>query len=438
LPEINFVNLCATIFFVRPSFSNQYKLVMKHVILPVSAILLMFAAGCEKTGTNHSGDMMITKNTEQLVRSDNEFGIELFKKVVNNNPSDKNVIISPVSAALALAMTYNGADGSTKDAMGFTLGKEGMEVSEINRFYKDLMEGLQSVDPEVTLDIANSIWYRNGFYVLPDFIQTNNSYFDAQVQALDFSSSSALETINGWVSDNTNEKITEILDEIPENAVMYLINAVYFLGTWKHEFEENSTTLQYFFPADKDPARVGMMKLEDTIRYLQQEIFDAIELPYGNGHYAMIVMLPDRNYTTSDIIEQLTTENWSHWIESFTEEVVVVNLPRFKFEFGEKLNDELTDMGMGVAFSPDQADFTKINPDGNLYISMVRQKAYVDVNEKGTEAAAITVVEILLTSAGPDGKIHFTANRPFLFAIMEKESKSIIFIGKVALPEYEL
>jgi serine protease inhibitor len=165
---------------------------MKHVILPVSAILLMFAAGCEKTGTNHSGDMMITKNTEQLVRSDNEFGIELFKKVVNNNPSDKNVIISPVSAALALAMTYNGADGSTKDAMGFTLGKEGMEVSEINRFYKDLMEGLQSVDPEVTLDIANSIWYRNGFYVLPDFIQTNNSYFDAQVQALDFSSSSAL------------------------------------------------------------------------------------------------------------------------------------------------------------------------------------------------------------------------------------------------------
>jgi serine protease inhibitor len=180
------------------------------------------------------------------------------------------------------------------------------------------------------------------------------------------------------------------------------------------------------------------MKLEDTNRYLQQEIVDAIELPFGNGHYAMIVMLPDRNYTTSDIIEQLTTENWSHWIESFTEEVVVVNLPRFKFEFGEKLNDELTDMGMGVAFSPDQADFTKISPDGNLYISMVRQKAYVDVNEKGTEAAAITVVEILLTSAGPDGKIHFTANRPFLFAIMEKESKSIIFIGKVALPEYDL
>jgi len=415
---------------------------MQNKIIPITVILFVLNIGCEKTGIDDNKDLVITKNTEQLVESDNEFGIELFKKVVNGYPADKNVFISPVSAALALAMTYNGANGTTKEAMELTLKKEGMEISEINQSYKDLIEGLQSVDPKVTLDIANSIWYRNGFNVLQDFIQTNSNYFNAQVQPLDFNSPEALETINGWVSDKTNDKITEILNKIPADAMMYLINAVYFYGTWKFEFDESKTAERDFYSdlyqEDQIPVKVDMMMLEAEINYLQHDDFSAVELPYGNNHYSMIIMLPDNNKSVSEVIDQLSPDNWNNWIESFTEKEVVVSLPKFKFEFEEELNDELTDMGMGVAFSEYEADFTKINPAGNLYISMVKQKAYVDVNEKGTEAAAVTVVEISLTSVGEDGKTHFYVDRPFLFVIMEKQSKSIVFIGKVALPEYSL
>ncbi|OFY65692.1 MAG: hypothetical protein A2Y71_04975 [Bacteroidetes bacterium RBG_13_42_15] len=410
----------------------------KSIILTV--ILFTLALRCEKTGDNMNRNLVITKNTEELIKADNEFGIDLFKKVVNHYPSDSNVFISPVSAAFALAMTYNGADGTTKKAMELTLKKEGMEVEEINQCYKDLIGGLRSVDPKVTLNIANSIWYRDGFYVLPEFIQTNSDYFNAQVQSLDFGSPSALQTINGWVSDKTNDKITEILNEIPADAVMYLINAIYFYGTWKYEFDEKNTTEKDFYgdcyQEDRIPVKVDMMMLEASINYLHHEIFDAIELPYGNGNYAMMVLLPDPEKTTSDLIEQLGSDNWNSWIESFEEKEVVVSLPKFRFDFEDKLNDELTDMGMGIAFSPGGADFTKINPDGNLFISMVKQKAYVDVNEKGTEAAAVTVVEIELTSVGEDNRIHFYVDRPFLFVIMEKQSKSIIFIGRVAKPEY--
>lgn len=178
------------------------------------------------------------------------------------------------------------------------------------------------------------------------------------------------------------------------------------------------------------------MSLEDIINYLHQEVFDAIELLYGNEHYSMIVMLPGQDRSTSDMINQLNTDNWNTWIESFTEHNVIVRLPKFRFEFEDTLNDELKETGMGIAFSPFEADFTKINPGGNLYIPMVKQKAYVDVNEKGTEAAAVTVVQIDLTSVGEDNKIHFYVDKPFLFVIMEKQSKSIIFIGRVAKPEY--
>ncbi len=180
-----------------------------------------------------------------------------------------------------------------------------------------------------------------------------------------------------------------------------------------------------------------MMMQDAELNYMSNNDFSAVELPYGSEHYSMVVLLPSQTNTTEEIISQLNPDNWKVWNESFTKKEVVVSLPKFKFEFEDSLNNVLSAMGMGIAFSPVEADFTKINPQGNLYISMVKQKAYVDVNEKGTEAAAVTVVEISYTSAGGDGKIYFTANKPFIFVIMEKESKSIIFIGRVALPSYD-
>ncbi|MBN2612526.1 MAG: serpin family protein [Bacteroidales bacterium] len=409
---------------------------MKNNIIIIAILMLVFAYACEKTEDAPVQEIKLTKSTRDLIKADNEFGLELFTNVVNSFPEDENVFISPVSAALALAMTYNGAAGTTKEAMEAALKKSGMETAAINQSYQDLMDGLKSIDPKVTLDIANSIWYRQGFYVTPGFLETNQDYYDAEVRPLDFGNPSAIETINNWVSDKTNDKINEIIKVIPPYAIMYLINAVYFYGTWKYEFKAEDTSEEDFYVSGNQSVRVDMMKLEAGINYMYNDTFSAIELPYGNGHYSMIVMLPGNQHTTTDIIARLTTDNWATWMGSFSQREIVVNLPKFKFEFEDSLNNALKNMGMSVAFSPSEADFTNINPEGNLYISMVKQKAYIDVNEKGTEAAAVTVVEVGYTSAG-DGKTHFVVNKPFLFAIVEKDTGSIIFIGRVAQPEYE-
>ncbi len=410
---------------------------MKQLGLIISTILIVSFSGCEKTADQVDRKINITKSTEELISSDNAFGMELFKKVIAGLPEDENIMISPVSAALALAMTYNGANGATKDSMETALMKTGMATADINQSYKDLMAGLKSIDPKVTFNIANSIWYRQNFDVLPEFIQTNQNYFNAEVQGLDFTNPQSLETINNWVAEKTNDKITEILNNIPASAIMYLINAVYFYGSWKFEFDASKTTEKDFYIPNQNSIKVDMMMQDAELNYMSNNDFSAVELPYGSEHYSMVVLLPSQTNTTEEIISQLNPDNWKVWNESFTKKEVVVSLPKFKFEFEDSLNNVLSAMGMGIAFSPVEADFTKINPQGNLYISMVKQKAYVDVNEKGTEAAAVTVVEISYTSAGGDGKIYFTANKPFIFVIMEKESKSIIFIGRVALPSYD-
>lgn len=397
-------------------------------------ITIIFLSCEDKKEEIKGKDINISKTTEQIVQSDNEFGIDLFKRVNNSYPTDKNVFISPASAAFALAMTYNGANGETKEAMEVTLKKEGLDIDEINQSYKELMEGLKSADPKVTLNIANSIWYRNDFDVLPTFVQVNQNFFNAEVNSLDFSSPSTIDRINGWVSEKTNQKIKEIIDDINANSVMFLINAIYFNGTWKVEFKESDTKPWDFTPETGSPFKVDMMAVTDTFNYYSNNTFSAVDLPYGNDHYSMVVLLPSNQKTVDDIIAELTPENWNLWISSFKKKEVTVRLPKFKFEFEDILNNELVDMGMGVAFS-DFADFTKINPGGGLQISMVKQKAFVDVNEKGTEAAAVTVVEIVFTSIGEDNA-YFTADHPFLFVIMEKQTKSIVFIGRVAQPSY--
>ncbi|NJK85015.1 MAG: hypothetical protein HC906_02585 [Bacteroidales bacterium] len=280
-----------------------------------------------------------------------------------------------------MAMTYNGSNGDTRTAMENTLKKSGLTIEEINMAYKELMQGLTSVDPKVILNIANSIWYREDFYVLPDFLQINTDYFESEVNALDFSNPASIDIINDWVSQKTNNKIETIIDQIPSEAVMYLINAIYFNGIWKYEFKKEDTHLQEFFPEGVASYQTPMMHLTDSVNFFSNDLFSSIELPYGNGHYSMFFYLPKSGKTVDDVVSSLSPETWSDWLNSYTKEKVSVSIPKFKFEFEDTLNNELTSMGMGIAFTG-QADFSKINPEYDLYISMVKQKAYVDVNEK--------------------------------------------------------
>jgi len=347
-------------------------------------------------------------------------------------------MISPLSVSLALAMTYNGADGDTKEAMEKTLELNGLTVDEINENYKILIDALASVDPKVLMNIANSIWYEQIFEVEQDFINVNQNYFYAEVSPLDFTNPDAVTTINNWVADKTNDKITEIINEIPPLAVMYLINAIYFKGIWKYEFDESDTEEKSFYLSDGTTKDVPMMVQEASFNFFSNDIMQAVEMPYGAGNYSMIILLPQYSKTPDDIIGQLTNENWNSWLSEFYEaEKVQIHLPKFKFEYKNLLNDELINMDMGIAFSG-SADFSKINPFEQLFISRVIHKSFIEVNEEGTEAAAVTAVEISLTSSGGgEGAIFFHVNQPFIFAIKEKYTNTIVFMGRVMEPKYE-
>jgi len=214
---------------------------------------------------------------------------------------------------------------------------------------------------------------------------------------------------------------------------MYLINAIYFKGMWKYEFDPEATGKQPFYLKNGNTEMVDMMELECDLMFMSNDLFSAVQLPYGDGAFCMTILLPHSQFTTDDIAEELTNQNWNTWMNSFSEISVTVKLPKFKFEFSRLLNDDLIDMGMGIAFDKNDADFSGINPDEQLYISRVLHKTFIDVNEEGTEAAAVTAVEISLTSAGP----FFVVDRPFIFTIQENSSGTILFMGKVNKPEYQ-
>ncbi len=403
------------------------------ILLPLTVLLFAYACEVKDDSSDDSGIKM-TKNTEDLIKSDNEFGIGLFRELLACQDNDSNIIFSPFSVSMALAMTYNGADGTTKEAMEATMKKEGLTIEEINDIYKNLMNGLKSVDPKVVLEIANSIWYRDDFSVEQDFINTNMNYYDAGVTSLDFTSPTAKDIINDWVALKTHDKIDEIIKIISPQAVMYLINAIYFNGIWKYEFDEEETRDNDFYLSGGSIIQVPTMLIEGNFNYQENNIFSSVELQYGAGDYSMLILLPNEGKSTSDIVDNLTSENWEIWLENYTEQEKIIRLPKFKFEFEDSLNTPLKNMGMDIAFSPSEADFSKIIPDVGLFISMVKQKAFIDVNEQGTEAAAVTVVEISFTSE-PVGK-YFTVNKPFLFVIKEKKTKAILFIGRVMKPLY--
>jgi serine protease inhibitor len=408
---------------------------MKNKILSL-LVLIALVAACEKQdNTGERKTINVSKTTEQVIAADNLFGFNLFQRVLANDTITGNIFISPTSVALALAMTYNGADGETKSAMEETLRKQGLTTEQLNQSYKELMDALLSVDPKVLLEIANSIWYRNDVEVLPEFISVNQTYYNAEVNAIVFNDE-AKDIINGWVAEKTHDKITEIIDNIPEDAIMYLINAIYFKGIWRSEFDEEKTEELPFYLSDGSVIQAPTMQQQDTFRYYRNELMSAVELPYGQGNFNMVILLPNTGKTTGDIVSSLTVDNWNSWMQGFSDKEVVIHLPRLKFEYYKLLNDDLTDMGMGIAFSAD-ADFSKIDPTRDLMISRVIHKTFVEVNEEGTEAAAVTVVEITETSfepGGDDGPVYFYVDRPFLFLIRENDTGAILFIGRVTNP----
>ena len=337
-------------------------------------------------------------------------------------------------------MAYNGADADTKTEMEQTLKLNELSTEQINNSYKMLLAALQSLDDDVVFEIANAIFYADGFSVKPEFISINKNIYAAEVNKLNFSHPSAVSTINDWVSEKTHEKIPTIIDKLSPEDRMVLLNAIYFNGNWSNRFDEDGTKLRSFRKNDGSMIEIPLMSKEDKLEYTTNTLFSAVKLPYGNGQYNMVVFLPANDKNSQNVIDELGSTNWKKWNNEFEiHEHVLVTMPRFKYAFESSLNEVLSKMGMEKAFKPFLADFSKISDD-DIYISSARHKSFIDVNETGTEAAAVTSITFTTTSAGPGDlveKIYFTVDRPFVFAITEKDTEAILFIGEVQNPEYE-
>lgn len=404
------------------------------LIIKIASIILFLSVfpSCKKDPTILKfKEIELNTVGKQLVKSDNSFGFELMKIVTENQT--ENTMVSPLSVSLVLSMTYNGADTETKTAMENTLRLKGLTTDEINTNNKYLSEALISVDSRIEFSIANSIWYRNEFPVLTEFISTNKEYYNAEVSALDFSNPASKNIINNWVANNTNDKITNIVDNISSDIVMYLINAIYFKGIWKYQFDKSKNIKKAFRYTDGSKNDVEMMQQEADLKTLWNEDFYLVELPYGQGNFVIDLFLPNDEKNVSDIISNLNSENWNMWMNAIGEpHKTTIILPPFKFEYEKSLNEILISMGLGIAFDPNNADFSKINTNKQLFISEVKHKTFIELNEEGTEAAAVTSVSVGVTSVGPGGEIIF--DKPFLFAIREVSTGVILFLGIVESP----
>ena len=378
-----------------------------------------------------AGDDLDTR----LVTANTKFGFKLFAQVAEQD-AGKNIFISPASVGLALAMTYNGAAGETKQGMERALDIQGMNHLELNQAYLQLRTALESADPKVQLSIANSLWGRKGVEFNPSFIQRNKQYYGAEITALDFNDPGAAGTINSWVSDKTKGKIDKIVDRIDPQAILFLINAIYFKGTWSREFDKAKTKDDQFTTMTGTQKRHPMMNQSGKYRYYEDKTFQAVSLPYGGSRVSMYIFLPAKGTSIVQFQKQLNAASWDSWMSEFVETQGDIALPRFKVDYEIGLNDALKQLGMGVAFDPNRADFSGVAKySENAFISRVKHKAFAEVNEEGTEAAAATSVEMSVTSVmRPRKSFRMIVDHPFFCAIRDNRTGALLFMGSIVDP----
>lgn len=417
---------------------DRKQTIAKTFLGSLCLALLLFA-GCDELPSN----MFDKKETEpeigpvdsSVITANTQFGFSLFNEI-RTTEQNENIFISPFSVSVALAMTLNGASGETEQAMVNTLQLQGLDSEAINAGYAGLRQVLLTSDPKVILTIANSLWARQDVPFKQDFLQRNTQFFGAEVSTLDFTDPNTLNTINQWVNTNTNGKISKILDEINPAAVLFLINAIYFKGSWQTEFDPLHTRDGAFHLATGGEKQVAMMTRTGDYQYYEnyEENFHAISLPYGDGRISMYIFLPRRESNFNTLLDNLNAENWENWMSQFREQEVLLAMPKFKLEYEKMLNNPLESLGMGIAFAPGLADFSRMATletlGKNLYIGEVLHKAVVEVNEEGTEAAAVTSVGVRATSVPP----AFIVDQPFFFAIRDNDTKTVLFMGIVADP----
>lgn len=386
---------------------------------------------------------------DKIANANNRFGFRLFDEILKKD-AETNICISPVSIAFALQMTYNGAKGTTQEGMAKALGLQGMSLEDVNQSGHALLSSLTtpkqqagakptapvSANPAASnsaavppqLDIANSLWLRRREDILPDFLQRAQQFYSAQVDGLQ----DAPQSINAWVDRHTNHKITQIVTGQDVASIeAALINAVYFKGMWQVPFEAKATAEKPFHSANGRSQPCKMMRVNGRFGYSQASNFQMVSLPYTGNRLDMLLLLPSPGTSLNKIVSEATPDNWQKWTTGLFAQPGTVELPRFRAEYGTELNEPLTTLGMGAAFDA-TANFGGMSRHP-LFISKVIHKTFVDVNEQGTEAAAATMVAATRgLMAHPPPPFHVIFDRPFLYAIHDRQTGALLFLGVMA------
>lgn len=411
---------------------------MKKLLLPLFSFGALFFAcvPSEEIKPAEANLRTLATYEKELANSSTKFALDLFAQL--NDPEEANQFYSPYSIHQALSMTMNGNEGEVLQEFVDLLRYEGMSMEDANRGSKELTEFLLQVDPKVKLAIANAIWYKQEYQVQVPFKNTAREYFNAEIAGLDMLNPNSVNIINNWIAQKTNNLIKDMLDGIPSNAVMYLVNAIYYKADWKYQFVASKTKKENFYPNPGNPVLVDMMDLDkaSAFRSYFGDGYHYFEIPYSTGQYSMGILYNHQG-DLDEVSQYLNLGNIEMWRKNSSEQNFILKMPKFKMKHKmANMNDDLMAMGLVKPFSFDPDNFTKLfsNPTDDLKISRVIHDAIIEVDEKGTEAAAATIVEVVERVSMPSGPRIVVLDKPFIFFIQEKHSGAILFMGKLGDP----
>ena len=411
---------------------------MKHSLLFMLATMGMVACVPGDDAAPVEANLRTLQQHElQTVDASTAFAMDLYQQL--RKAESPNRFFSPYSIHVALSMAMAGNEGEALEEFLDVLRFDNQTVEEANRGAKELTEFLLQVDPKVKTHIANSMWYRQDYQVKAAFRQVLEDYYKAEVAGIDMFDPKSVDIINGWIERNTEGLIKDMLDRIPPDAVMYLVNAIYYKADWKYRFDAGETKKELFYIAPDKKVEVDMMSLGKgaEMKFYAGDTYNYLEIPYSTGQYSMGVVLPN-GHNMEEIEGEVTLENLNLWRDQAQETNLLLKMPKFKLrEKQENMAEDLMDMGLRIPFGFDDRNFTLLfdNPTNPLKVSRIIHDAVIEVDERGSEAAAATVVEIVeLSSAGPSTPKVFALDRPFIFFIQEKHSGAVLFMGKLGDP----
>jgi len=412
---------------------------MRTILMLCGVVAAAVLSGCGgDAGTKPPKEMtQPVQITDEVRAANTQFALTMLQQL-DDASAGENLCFSPLSLALALSMMLNGADGETYDAIAKTLGYTEQKLDAINAQSRALARLLNPADKSITVRMANGLWVQQGFPLKPDFLRALLTYYETRTETVDFrNAEAAANAINTWVKEQTQGLIEKLFQagDFDAQTRLALVNTLYFEGKWQYPFPKDATQDAPFYMESGATKRVPTMRLSERLPYYKGDGFEAVALPYGEGDYRFYLFLPDKGRTVADLRKQLTPENWAKWLGAFRVVQGSLQMPRFKIEAKYDLKPPLSALGMGVAFDPDRADFSRIadvSPE-RLFIQKAIQKAVVEVDEEGTKAAAATGITVGVTSV-PVDQFNMVVDRPFLFAIVHQPTGTVLFLGVVRQP----